>query len=160
MVESEKYYNNFDFMFDKMDKYIKKNPIKILDLDEFMKHPIYDQYCGSKSGHVYDFRNCVVVESYNLKPLKLSDYFFQHHHKKECIEYRNKELYIDIDYYGRITIQYPLHVFIWVCFNGLVPRGSMVEHINGFQLCNHLSNLKLVKYKLINFDCDCSKTKI
>ena len=120
-----------------------------------MKHPIYDHYCGSKCGYVYDFRNCVLVESYTIKDFKLSDYIFQERHKTECIEYRYKTLYIDIDYYGRFNVQYPLHVFIWECFNGILPRGSMVEHINRYQLFNYLSNLHLVPFKFMNLHCDC-----
>lgn len=34
---------------------------------------------------------------------------------------------------------------VWECFNGEIPKGYGITHINGLNRCDELSNLKLVK---------------
>ena len=38
---------------------------------------------------------------------------------------------------------YPLHNFVWECFNGIVPEGKVVVHIDGNKRNNVISNLDL-----------------
>ena len=146
------------FIFKNMHDYeaFKKNPLNILDLEVFMKHPIYDQYSASKSGFVYDIKNCVLVETFTYKNFHIGK---NNCHEKNCIEYKYQLVYINIDYYSIIDITYPLHRFIWECFNGIVPIGSSVDHIDGVSYSNVLDNLHLVPYEIVNFDCNCFEYK-
>lgn len=41
-------------------------------------------------------------------------------------------------------LQYRTHRFVWECFNGLIPRDKVIDHIDGDKTNNMLSNLRLV----------------
>ena len=48
-------------------------------------------------------------------------------------------------YYGSTTGDRKyMHVAVWEYFNGLVPKGHEVHHVNKNKSDNHLVNLKLV----------------
>lgn len=38
------------------------------------------------------------------------------------------------------------HRLVWIAFNGKIPKGLEVDHINGDKHCNKLSNLRLVTH--------------
>ena len=114
------------------------------------KHPIYDEYSSVETGVVKNVKTGEIIKPFQIKEIVPGEC-----HKKECVQYKYQYLFIDIDYYSRINVRYPLHVFIWECFYGLVPIGSMVEHIDGHRIFNVLDNLHLVPYKPTNFHCDC-----
>ena len=42
---------------------------------------------------------------------------------------------------------YQTHRFIWECFNGLIPDGKEIDHINNIKSDNRLSNLQLLTPK-------------
>jgi hypothetical protein len=45
--------------------------------------------------------------------------------------------------YKKMT--YPVHRFIWECYNGTVPDGYEISHINGDRGDNRLDNLQCIK---------------
>ena len=38
---------------------------------------------------------------------------------------------------------YFVHRFVWECYNGLIPDGKVVDHINDDKIDNRLCNLQL-----------------
>ena len=46
---------------------------------------------------------------------------------------------------GQKSIQ--VHRFVWECFNGLIPEGKVIDHVNDIRDDNRLSNLQLMTQK-------------
>ena len=46
--------------------------------------------------------------------------------------------------YGERQKTYWVHRFVWECFNGLIPEGKQIDHINDVKDDNRLCNLQLV----------------
>ena len=42
---------------------------------------------------------------------------------------------------------YLVHRFIWECFNGLIPDGKIIDHVNNIKDDNRLCNLQLMTHK-------------
>ena len=40
--------------------------------------------------------------------------------------------------------QYHVHRFVWECFNGLIPEGKVIDHINDIKTDNRLCNLQQI----------------
>ena len=68
-------------------------------------------------------------------------------------------LFIEFEHYSRVDVEHIAHEFVWECFNGVVPIGCMVEHIDKNARNNHISNLRVSYIKLSVFDCECNKQK-
>ena len=86
-------------------------------------HPIHDLYASDDDGHIID-----VNEKKNIQVQKHEDY-----------------LYINVKSQGsEFAIPYSIQRFVWECFNGIVPKFSVIEHINNDERDNRLSNLRLV----------------
>ena len=71
-------------------------------------HPIFYRYAASENGRVVDIKG-------NLIEIKRGDdgYYF-----------------VNLEYGPQIH-KYPIHQFVWECFNGIKPKNGVIEHING-----------------------------
>ena len=49
--------------------------------------------------------------------------------------------------YGGRKETYSVHRFVWECFNGLIPEGKVIDHINDDKQDNRLCNLQLVTHQ-------------
>lgn len=45
-------------------------------------------------------------------------------------------------HFGFKNKQYNLHRMVWECFNGIIPDGYVIDHINAIRQDNHIENLK------------------
>ena len=89
---------------------------------KFRKHPICNLYAGSKCEKFINI-NRRVIYSGNEK--------------------RNGYMYCFVsDIKGNCRI-YVAHGFIYECYNGLIPDGMEIDHINDIRDDNRLSNLQL-----------------
>ena len=59
-----------------------------------------------------------------------------------CIDSSNGYKEVRLDY-----TRYYVHRLIWVYFNGDIPKGYSIDHINHNTLDNRIENLRLVKHK-------------
>ena len=91
---------------------------------EYWIHPIYDNYGANKHGEVINiFRSVPRKGSYlNTGYLKIS----------VCSSRVKKQKTVRV------------HRFIWECFNGIIPEGLVIDHINDKRDDNHLCNLQLM----------------
>lgn len=48
------------------------------------------------------------------------------------------------DYETKITFNISVHKVVWIYFNGLIPEGMTVDHIDDVKTNNHISNLQLL----------------
>ena len=80
-------------------------------------HPIYDKYATNGFLPIVDI-------------VKKINYFGVEIHDGYSFVKMEKEIY-------------PLHKFVWECFNGVVPEGKVVVHIDGDKSNNVISNLEL-----------------
>ena len=87
-------------------------------------HPIYDLYAGSKEGNIINI----------IKKIP-------HKGNKKHNGYLN----VCVRKYGQPGVKaYSAHRFIWECFNGIIPEGKVIDHINNNKEDNRLCNLQLV----------------
>ena len=86
----------------------------------YFRHPYYIQYASDHYGNAVDIKNKVLID-------------------------QDEFGYIHIDDKNR-TVKYRLDKFVWSCFNDIIPKNGVIEHIDGDKLNNKLSNLRLVKY--------------
>ena len=80
-------------------------------------HPIYDKYATNGFLPIVDI-------------VKKINYFGVEIHDGYSFVKMEKEIY-------------PLHKFVWECFNGIIPEGKVVVHIDGSKRNNVISNLDL-----------------
>ena len=92
-------------------------------------HPIYDSYASDEAGNIFDINKKAHIRGHNHKGY----------------------LYINFKNMG-LRVQYIIHRFVWECFNGVVPEGSVIEHINNNKRNNTLSNLRLVSQKVQEYN--------
>ena len=86
-------------------------------------HPVYDLYAADKNGNVIHIIEKVPTKgsenNYGYMRLLVRKY--------GC---RRKHVYV--------------HRFVWECFNGTIPEGKVVDHINDVKKDNRLCNLQLL----------------
>jgi len=87
-------------------------------------HPIYDLYAADKDGNVMNI----------IKKVP---------HKGN--ENRNGYMLCMVRKHGQ-NGQKSIHVhrFVWECFNGLIPEGNVIDHINNIRNDNRLCNLQMM----------------
>ena len=51
---------------------------------------------------------------------------------------------ISVRKYGGIQKRYQVHRFVWECYNGIIPDGKVINHINNDKEDNRLCNLQLM----------------
>ena len=93
----------------------------------FIIHPVFDQYGASQCGRIVN----IDPETVLLGNPSNTNYL------KCWVRARNK----------RKQKMVYVHKFVWECFNGLIPEGMVIDHINDDKLDNRLCNLQLVTPK-------------
>ena len=94
---------------------------------KFRVHSVYDQYAASKCGKIVNIdREAILLGS----PL-ISNYLV-------CwVRAKNTRK-------GKTVLS---HRFVWECYNGIIPDGLVIDHINDDKIDNRLSNLQLLTTK-------------
>jgi len=98
-----------------------------IDKCVYKVHPIYDLYAGSKDGNVINIIKKIPL----LGNMQNSGYL-------GCMVRKHAQS-------GQKT--YQVHRFIWECFNGVIPDGKEIDHINNDKEDNRLCNLQLVTHQ-------------
>ncbi len=101
-------------------------------MELFKNHYKYPKYKGSTEGRVFN-------TNFFKKGIECEVSYFQH---AQLADYVGFGLYCD----GK-TKNYSVHRFIWECFNGPIPDGLEVDHIDGDPKNNKLENLRLGTHK-------------
>ena len=86
-------------------------------------HPIYDLYASDKDGNVIN----IIKEVPHLGHKSSSVYL-------QCSVRK---------YSGKYKVYY-VHRFVWECYNGNIPEGKVIDHINNNKEDNRLCNLQLL----------------
>ena len=86
-------------------------------------HPIHDLYPASKDGNIIHIVKQRLMKGYDNP----SGYLYFTAWKKG--QKGNKT--------------YRVHRFVWECYNGLIPDGKVIDHINDIKDDNRLCNLQL-----------------
>ena len=86
-------------------------------------HPVYDLYAADKNGNVLH-----IIEKVP---------------RKGC-EQRNGYIKCMVREYGGRQKGMFVHRFVWECFNGVIPEGKVIDHINDDKKDNRLCNLQLI----------------
>ena len=86
-------------------------------------HPIYDLYAADKNGNI--------VHIVKQKPRKGN----KHHdgYMKCTVRQRGQ----------KNQKRHLVHRFVWECYNGLIPHGKVIDHINDVRDDNRICNLQL-----------------
>ena len=84
-------------------------------------HPFHDLYSTDHYGNIFDVMKRPCIQ-------KMDDYGYYFVNLK-C---------------GPQIHKYPIHQFVWECFNGILPKNGMIEHFDGNKKNNCLHNLRLV----------------
>ena len=92
-------------------------------------HPIYNLYAGSKDGNVIN-----IIKQVPHKGNKNDSGYLKCTVRKHTQPSQKK---------------YHVHRFVWECFNGVIPEGKVIDHINNDKEDNRLCNLQLVNQKRI-----------
>ena len=86
-------------------------------------HPIYDLYASDENGNIINIIKKVPIKG-----------------KKKY----NGYIHIGVrKYRGKLKMYYA-HRFVWECFNGIIPEGKVIDHINNKKEDNELSNLQIL----------------
>ena len=85
-------------------------------------HSLYKSYAASENGHIINIYDKVTLNGY----------------------YHDGFLYGDVESLFPPTIPVKIHKFVWECFNCLIPKDSVIEHIDKNKGNNKISNLRLV----------------
>ncbi len=103
-------------------------------MEIWKKHPVFENYIGSNLGNVksLDYKHtgneCLLKKRTIVKHRKHKDYIQQ----QISLYNHNKRKF------------YYVHRFIYECFNGLIPQGLQIDHINNNTQDNRLQNLQLL----------------
>ena len=93
----------------------------------YFVHPVYDLYAGSKDGNTIN-----IIKRVPHKGNKKNSGYLGVNVRKHAQPSRKT---------------YLVHRFIWECFNGIIPDGKEIDHINDKRDDNRLSNLQLMTPK-------------
>ena len=91
----------------------------------YFTHPTYIRYASDHYGNVINIRESMYLDKDESGFIYIGS---KDSHKK---------------------IKYSLDKFVWESLNNIIPKNSIIEHIDGDILNNKLSNLRLVKH-LVN----------
>lgn len=95
----------------------------VLNAVEYQIHPNYDLYASDKDGNVIN-----IIKKVPHKGNK-------DHSRYQCCSVRK--------YQQKGQKAYQVHRFVWECFNGIIPEGRVIDHINNNKEDNRLCNLQL-----------------
>ena len=84
-------------------------------------HPLYNSYSTDHYGNIFD-----IIKRPCIKRMDNNGYYF-----------------VNLKF-GSIRHSFPIHIFVWECFNGIIPKNGVIEHINGNKKDNCKYNLILV----------------
>ena len=87
-------------------------------------HPVYDLYAADENGNIIH-----IVKKVPMKGAKQYSGYMRFSVRKYAQS-------------SKKTFQ--VHRFIWECFNGAIPDGKVIDHINDIKDDNRLNNLQLV----------------
>ena len=87
-------------------------------------HPIYDLYASDENGNIIN-----IIKKVPHKGNKTRNGYLNIHVRKHG-ESKQKNKYS--------------HVFVWECFNGVIPEGKVIDHTNNNKEDNRLCNLQLM----------------
>ena len=91
---------------------------------EYWIHPVYDLYGANKQGEVINVDRGVPMKGYDQHwGYKLINVRGSRDRKQKCVH---------------------IHRFIYECYNGLIPDGMVIGHINDIKDDNRLKNLQLM----------------
>ena len=90
-------------------------------------HPVYDLYAADENGNIIN-----IVKKVPIKGNKVHSGYKTCHVRK---------------YAQKSQKSYQVHRFIWECFNGEIPEGKVIDHINNTKDDNRLCNLQLMTQK-------------
>ena len=98
-----------------------------MEIKDFSTHQIYNKYAADKQGNVIHMDHTVPTKG-NLNP---SGYY------TVMVRSRNNKKYNTV----------LARRFIWECFNGLIPKDKVIDHINNNKQDNRLENLQICTHK-------------
>ena len=84
-------------------------------------HPIFYRYAASENGRIVDIKG-------NQIEIEHGD---------------DGYLYVNLKWGPQIH-KYPIHQFVWECFNGIKPKNGVIKNITGDNRRCCLNNLKIV----------------
>ena len=90
----------------------------------YFVHPVYDLYASDYDGNVI---NIIKKEPHKGNKTKKG-------YLNVCVRKHAQPSYKN----------YQTHHFIWECFNGIIPEGFVIDHINKNKEDNRLWNLQLM----------------
>ena len=87
-------------------------------------HPVYDLYAADRNGNIINIVKKALIKGYknNFGYMK-------------CTVRKHGQ---------RGQNSYFIHRFVWECFNGIIPEGKVIDHINDIKDDNRLCNLQLM----------------
>ena len=90
---------------------------------EYRIHPVYDLYGASKQGEVINIERCVPMKGhcYGIGYPKIA--------VRGSGDKKSKTVFV--------------HRFIYECYNGVIPEGMVIDHINDDKKDNRVKNLQL-----------------
>ena len=91
----------------------------------YIVHPIYDLYASSKDGNIINIIKKVPKKGNKKRDVK-------------C------DMQVNVRKYGGMQKRYQVHRFVYECFNGSIPDGKVIDHINNDKEDNRLCNLQLM----------------
>ena len=101
-----------------------------ITIDEYVYyvHPIYDLYAGSKDGNVIN-----IIKQVPHKGNKTNGGYLK----------------VSVRKHSQSGVKsYHVHRFVWECFNGVIPEGIVIDHVNNDKEDNRLCNLQLITQQL------------
>ena len=86
-------------------------------------HPVYDLYGADEDGNIIN-----IIKKVPMKGTKHATGYMMCGVRK---------------YAQKGHKSYQVHRFIWECYNGVIPEGKVIDHINNIRDDNRLCNLQL-----------------